>query len=236
MNFQDLQESVRSELQRRVNSGLITATSLARQVGFKQSHISNFLNRRRALSLEGLDRVLAAQNLSVDELLPVEISGSAAQTVPREASEAIPLVAPYTAMEDAVVRPGAVIEMVWIPAAKLTDSRARPAGKHQQWQRFLAIRADAQQAAAMEPMILADSIVVLDRHYNSLAPYRSQQRTLYAVRSGSGLMLRFVEFDDARLVLRPLSLAFPLHLIAVGEDESPSDYIVGRVVLVLSEL
>ena len=85
-------------------------------------------------------------------------------------------------------------------------------------------------------MIPADSIVVLDRHYNSLAPYRTQQRTLYAVRSGTRLMLRFVEFEDRRLVLRPLSLGFPVQLIAVGPEESPSDYIVGRVVLVFSEL
>jgi hypothetical protein len=100
----------------------------------------------------------------------------------------------------------------------------------------VAIRADAQQAAAMEPTIAADSIVVLDRHYNSLAPYRAQQRTMYAVRSGSGLMLRFLEFDDARLVLRPLSLAFPVQLIALDQDESPSDYIVGRVSLILTEV
>src|SRR5947209_1685460 len=83
MNFQDLQESVRAELQRRVSAGMMTATSLARQTGFKQAHISNFLNKRRALSLEGLDRVLAAQNLSVDELVPLEIDGAAALPIAR---------------------------------------------------------------------------------------------------------------------------------------------------------
>src|SRR4051794_6341144 len=115
MNFYDLQETLRGELQRRVSAGLITATSLARQAGFNQAHISNFLNRRRALSLEGLDRVLAAQNLTVDELLPLEISGAAAlTTVPREAHEAVPVVAPSTAMEDAVVRSSAVIETVYV--------------------------------------------------------------------------------------------------------------------------
>jgi len=236
MNFQDLQDSVRTELQRRVNAGLITATSLAHQVGFKQAHISNFLSRRRALSLEGLDRVLAAQNLSVDELLPLEIDGAAAQSVPRESAEAVPVVAASTAMDDAVVRPAAVIETVYVPGSRLAESRARPSAKYQHWQRFLAIRADAQHAASMDPMISADSIVVLDRHYNSVAPYRTQQRTLYAVRSGTRLMLRFVEFEDGRLVLRPLSLAFPVQLIAVGPEESPSDYIVGRVVLVFNEL
>jgi hypothetical protein len=88
----------------------------------------------------------------------------------------------------------------------------------------------------MDPMIAAGTIVVLDRHYNSLAPYRAHQRTLYAVRCGAGLVLRFVEFDDGRLILRPLSLAFPVQLLALESHEAPADYIVGRVCLVISEL
>jgi hypothetical protein len=208
----------------------------------RRAHISNFLNRRRSLSLDGLDRVLAAQNLSVDDLMPhsgmpLEISGSAAGAFgAREATEAVPVVAHSTAMEDAVVRAGAVIEMVYISTSRLAASRARPSARTAHWQRFVAIRADAPQASAMDPMIAADAIVVIDRHYNSPAPYRAQQRTLYAVRSGSGLMLRFLEFDDARLVLRPLSLEFPVQVIAVGENESPGDYIVGRVSLIFSEV
>jgi hypothetical protein len=214
----------------------------------RRAHISNFLNRRRSLSLDGLDRVLAAQNLSVDDLMPhsgmpLEISGSAAADGraagalgAREATEAVPVVAHSTAMEDAVVRAGSVIEMVYISSSRLAASRARPSARTAHWQRFVAIRADAPQASAMDPMIAADAIVVIDRHYNSPAPYRAQQRTLYAVRSGSGLMLRFLEFDDARLVLRPLSLEFPVQVIAVGENESPGDYIVGRVSLIFSEV
>lgn len=246
MNFHDLHESVRVELERRVQAGLITATSLAHQSGFRQAHIWNFLKRRRALSLEGLDRVLAAQNLSVDQFVPqsgfsLELSGSAADPAERgmagrDGSEAIPVVAHSTAMEDAVVRAASVIEIVHLPTSRLGTSRARPSARTAHWQRFVAVRADEPQAAAMEPMITPDSVVVLDRHYNSLSPYRAQQRTLYAVRSGSRLMLRFLEFDDARLLLRPLSLEFPVQLIALGEDESPADYIVGRVSLILSEV
>ena len=241
MNFHDLHESVRVELQRRVHAGLTTATSLAHQSGFRQAHISNFLNRRRSLSLEGLDRVMAAQKLTVERLMPVEISAAAGEadghhSGSKETTEIVPVVTHSTAMEDAVVRAGSVIEVVHIPISRLGAGRARPSSRRLHWQRFVAIRADAQQAAAMDPMLTADSIVVLDRHYSSLAPYRAQQRTLYAVRSGGGLMVRYLEFDDARLILRPMSLAFPVQLIAVGEDETPADYIVGRVSLVLSEV
>lgn len=236
MNFQDLHESVRTELQRRVHSGLVTATSLARQAGFKQAHISNFLNRRRSLSLEGLDRVLAAQNLAVEEFMAVDISAASTMASARELMEVVPVVAPSTAMDDAVVRAGTVIETICVPTARLTGSRARPATRYLNWQRFVALRVDVQQAAAMEPILATDSIAVLDRHYNSLAPYRPQQRTLYAVRSGAGLVLRFVEYEDGRLVLRPLSQRFPVQLIAVGPEETPGDYLVGRVCLLFSEV
>ena len=88
----------------------------------------------------------------------------------------------------------------------------------------------------MDPVITAGAIVVLDRHYCSLAPDRAHPRTLYAVRCGASLALRYVEFDDGRLILRPLSPNFPVQLIALGLHETPADYIVGRVCLVVSEL
>jgi transcriptional regulator with XRE-family HTH domain len=236
MTFQELHESLRQELSRRIESGTLTGTALARQVGFQQAHISNFLNRKRWLSLEGLDRVLEAQNLSVDQLMPLELNAAASNGNSGEQTEAIPVVTPSAAMDDPVMRAGSVIETIHVPAFRLRDNRSRPATRYSHWQRFVAVRADQQQAAAMEPMLTAGSVVVLDRHYNSLAPYRGQQRTLYAVRHGSGLMLRFVEYDDDRLLLRPLSLDFPVALVPLRPKESPGDYIVGRVCLVFSEL
>lgn len=236
MNFHDLHESIRVELQRRVQSGLVTATSLARQAGFKQAHVSNFLNRRRSLSLDGLDRVLAAQNLTVEEFLPLDLSAAASPAPAGEFGEMVPVVAPSTALEQPSVRPSEVIETVCVPTPLLTEARPRTAPQYVHWHRFVALRADAQQSAAMEPMIVPGSIVVLDRHYNSLAPYRAQQRTFYAVRTGAGLALRYVEYEGGRLVLRPLSMSFPVQLIAVGRDRSPADYLVGRVCLIFSEV
>src|ERR1700730_146600 len=78
MNFQDLHDLVRLELFRRIERGTLTGSRLAQQAGFQQAHISNFLNRKRALSLEGLDRVLAAQNLTIDQILPLELTAAAA--------------------------------------------------------------------------------------------------------------------------------------------------------------
>jgi hypothetical protein len=242
MNFEDLHELVRLEVERRIERGDLTGTALARQAGFKQAHISNFVNGKRALSLGGLDRVLAAQRMTVDQLLPLEISGAAEAGGPgqvfREADEieAVPVVPPSTAMDHAVVRPGAVIETIAVAASRLRECRARVSPKRVGWQRFVAVRVEVQQAAAMSPVLSEGSTVLIDRHYNSLAPYRAQQRTLYAVRTGAGLALRYVDYDEDRLILRPLAAEYPVQLIALGEGEVPADYIVGRVCMVVSEL
>jgi hypothetical protein len=236
MNFQDLHELLRVEILRRIDGGTLTGTALAQESGFKQAHISNFLNRKRALSLQGLDRVLAAQDLTVDQIMPLDFSASAAPRSGVESTEAIAVVSSSTAMNAPVVRPESVIETIQVSASRLEDCRPRPSPKHANWQRFVAIRADEQQAAAMDPMIATGASVVLDRHYNSLAPYRAHQRTLFAVRCGAGLVLRFVEFDEERLILRPLSANFPVQLLALAPHETPADYIVGRVCLVFSEL
>jgi hypothetical protein len=95
---------------------------------------------------------------------------------------------------------------------------------------------DAQQASAMTPVLAVGALAVIDRHYNSLAPYRANQPNIYAVRSGSMLMLRYVDFDDRHLILRPFLREFPVQLIGLREGESPADYVVGRVCLVVAEV
>src|SRR5947209_13264020 len=234
MTFQDLHEALRQELIRRIEQGSLTRTGLARQAGFRQAHISNFLNKKRALSREGLDRVLAAQSISIENILPLEFQAAS----PKPASttfESVPVVSPSTAMDSPRVRPEAEIEILQIAASRLDDHRPRAGSRHADWQRFVAVRTDAQQASAMDPVLSPGALVVIDRHYNSLAPYRAHQRTLYAVRSGASLAIRFLEYDDGRLILRPLSDQFPVQLLGLGNHESPADYIVGRVCLVIAE-
>ena len=101
MNFQDLHELLRLETLRRVELGILTRTGLAKQVGFKQAHISNFLNRKRSLSLDGLDRVLDAQNLTVDQIMPLDLSASSSPAPPTDPIDTIPVVSPSTAMQEA---------------------------------------------------------------------------------------------------------------------------------------
>ena len=239
MNFEDLHEALRLELTRRIERGQLTGTALARQVGFKQGHISNFLNGKRSLSLGGLDRVLAAQKMTVADMMPLDLS-AAADAEPEggsgEAVEPVPVVTPSTAMAEAMVRPEQVIETVRVAASALRSNRWWTQEKYRRWQRYVAVRADAQQSAAMDPLVAPGAVVVIDRHYRSLAQYHAHRKTLYAVRADGGLLLRYVELDGGSLILRPLAAHVPVQLITPGEKETPADYIVGRVCVLVSEL
>ena len=85
MKFRALQENLRKALWERIDEGELTGLRLAQETGFKQAHISNFLNRKRGLSVEGMDKVLNVQRLSVLDLLdPGEINKRASIVPPSE--------------------------------------------------------------------------------------------------------------------------------------------------------
>lgn len=240
MNFQYLHESLRLELVRRIETGDLTGTRLAQQTGFQQAHISNFLNRKRALSLEGLDRVLAAQGLTIDQILPLQVAAATDASPQRDTLHdevaMVPIVSSVAAMEEGQIKAASVIETLPLAAAQLSDNRKRTSRRTADWQRFVAVRVDALQAAAMGPVLTPGTIAVIDRHYNSLAPYRAHEPSLFAMRHSSGLLLRYVEFDGRLLVLRPLATDCAVQLIPIAPGETPSDYIAGRVCLLIHEL
>ncbi len=236
MKFDALHENLRLEILRRIDRGILSGSTLARATGFQQAHISNFLNRKRSLSLEGLDRVLTAQNMSVLDLLPANAIRAAP---PREqgdsSAQTIAVVTHTAAAFSGRIQPSEVLDSVEIPGVVLHFARERPVPGKDFWQRFVAIRVDGLQAAAMDPLLRQDLIAVIDRHYNSPALYRSQSPNIYAVHTPEGLRLTFLEFDANTLILRPRNQQIPVRLIELSPNEQPGDYIVGRVCYVLSE-
>jgi transcriptional regulator with XRE-family HTH domain len=233
MNFSQMHEQLRRELLRRIQRGTLSVSLLARQTGFGAPHLSNFLHARRQLSIDAIDRILAAQRLTVADLLPVNTRSTALATDPT--STAIPIVSHSVALFDPFIRPGSVQSSALIPSGILLNVRARASSTRRAWQRFVAVRIPLADALPMEPLVLPDAIALIDRHYNSLIPYRPNRPNLYAVRHGSQLTLRYVDFLSNRLVLRPHSIAYPVELIEIATDESPSDLIAGRVALLLNE-
>jgi transcriptional regulator with XRE-family HTH domain len=226
MNFTQMHERLRQELLRRIQRGTLSVSLLARQTGFGQSHLSNFLHSRRQLSLEALDRILAAQQLTAADLLPV-ISRS--ERLPEDAeSGVVPIVSHAVALFEPFIRPSAV-------KAMLQSLRARASSQRRAWQRFVAVRIAAADALPMEPLVLPEAITLIDRHYNSLMPYRPNRPNLYAVRHGAHLTLRYVDFVSNRLVLRPHNIGFPVDLLEISPGATPNELIVGRIVLILNE-
>src|SRR5882672_6073111 len=105
MKFKVLQDNLRKMLWERIDAGDLTGLRLAEQTGFKQAHISNFLNKKRGLSLEGMDKVLVVQHLSVLDLLdPSEVSKRATILPPsNDEFENVLLVEPSAAATQAMV-------------------------------------------------------------------------------------------------------------------------------------
>lgn len=234
MNFFQMHERLRTELLRRIHRGTLTVSLLSQQSGFGRSHVSNFLHARGHLSMQALDRILAAQHLTAEDLTRI----NAHHASPRGSSvpAAVPVVSHATALYEPVIRPGAVQMMLHLPPGSLSSARPRVVASRRAWQRFVAVRIDRSNAGPMEPLLYENAIAVIDRHYNSLKPHASHRPNLYAVHNDAQLVLRYAEYISTRLILRPRNTGFPLDLIEIDPEASPGEYIAGRVTLIVNEV
>ncbi|HXZ26489.1 MAG TPA: S24 family peptidase [Terriglobales bacterium] len=231
MKFKALQENLRKRMWQRIEAGELTGLKLARQTGFEQAHISNFLNRKRSLSQEGLDRVLTAQHLSVLDLLdPDEINKRASILPPAEDEfENVLLVEGEVAAGEPLITSENVRDILKFKKAFLHRLRSDCAAAREEWRRFVLVKVDARDGMSMYPRLLPGATVLLDRHYNSLKPYRKNEQSMYAVRKGDGCTVKYVEQAGKNLVLRPHNQAYPVDVLPIEEDKTFADYIVGRV-------
>jgi hypothetical protein len=186
------------------------------------------------LSLSALDRVLAAQSLTFEDILP-ETDRTAVEPVTEDTS-IVPLVAHATALHSPIVNQRSILELIHLPVGILDQLRPRRTLARRDWQRFLAVRLSAAQARPMEPVLGAGSVAVLDRHYNSLAPNQPSRPNIYAVNVSNTLVFRYVSYEANRLILRPHALEHPVELLRLGAEESPSACIIGRVCIASTEL
>jgi transcriptional regulator with XRE-family HTH domain len=236
MNFTQLQERVRLELLRRIERGTLSVSLLARQTGLGQSHVSNFLRARRGLSLGTLDKVLHAQRLQVADLLPARREALGDLMSGQMGEEArIPLVSGAVAIFEPYIRASSVLAMLPFPASAVTGLDARCSPPRKQWERFVAVRLTAEEARGMEPVVAAESLVVMDRHYTSFHPYREGQANLYGARLGTQFLVRYAQFQAERVVLRAVAVQRKVEVIEVSAGEMAHDVLVGRVVVVVNK-
>lgn len=237
MRFRNLQDNLRKALWERIEAGELTGLRLAEQTGFKQAHISNFLNRKRGLSLEGMDKVLAVQHFSVLDLLdPAEINKRASIIPPSEDEfESVVVIEPAAAAEPLIMAMH-VKEMLKFKKTFLKRLKESMEGDRETWERFIIVRVDAHEGASMAPRMLPGATVLLDRHYNTLAPYRRGENNIYAVRKDEGCTFRYVEQVDHQLILRPHNPANAVDMITIDEGCRPGDYLLGRACYVGMEM
>jgi hypothetical protein len=231
MKFKVLQDNLRKVLWERIERGELTGLRLAQQTGFKQAHISNFLNRKRGLSLEGMDKVLAVQHLSVLDLLdPVEVSKRATIVPPSpDEFENVVLTDLTVAATQPLIASMNVKEMIKFRKSFLRRLRAETEGDRSGWQRFVFVRLEAADALPMSPRLQPGATLLVDRHYNALSPYRKGEFNMYAVLKNDTAVVRYVEVAGNHLILRPHSESSSIDVISMEEGKRPSDYIVGRV-------
>ena len=231
MRISDLEDNLRAHIWARIHRGELTGSGLSRDAGFQQAHMSNFLNARRGLSPEAMDRLLEVLQVDVLDLAdPEELRLRALQRPERATSfDSVPLVS----LDVAAFVPR-------IPARQILDSlkfrkrflnRLKPdiIGDRSQWLRFVMVKCDPDSARAMTPRLAPGAVLLVDRHYNSLRPYHRGLQNLYAVRFGTQCVIRYVAVASRRVILRPHNEQWPVELVEIALGRGFADYIVGRV-------
>lgn len=217
---------------RRIERGSLSTSLLARKTNFQPAHISNFLHRRRRLSLKALDLILDSENLSVADLMPER---AAAPPAGPAQYGVVPLVSQTAAIHEIGISPASVLDIVRVQSGLLNSIAEKCSPSRRRWERFVAVRISEPQAESMRPILRPRAILLIDRHYNSLIEYSKERRSIYAVRDGNLLRFRYVEFDAGRLVLRPYNLAYPVELLQPLAGKTYRELLVGRVFLFIGD-
>jgi len=231
MKFKVLQDNLRKALWSRMEAGELTGLLLAKETGFKQAHISNFLNRKRGLSIDGMDRVLKVQHLSVLDLIdPDEVNKRASIPPPSgDEFENVLLVTSAVAATQPLIMNMKIRDMLKFKKSFLKKLRPDMEGRREQWERFVLINVDEREAMSMYPRLTPGATVLIDRHYNSLKSYRKGESNMYAVAKNGNCTVKYVELSGRHLILRPHNSEYPVDIMPMEAGKNASDYLIGRV-------
>src|SRR5258706_1417494 len=88
---------------------------------------------------------------------------------------------------------------------------------------FGQVKVDGNEGMRRYPRALPGSTLLIDRHYNSLNPYRKGEQNMYAVRKDGGCTIKYVEVAGSTNILRPPNQAYPISALPVEEDKTYAD-------------
>ena len=238
INFRGLQERLREQLLAHINAGELTGLQLARATGFQQAHISNFLNRKRGLSLEAMDAILHATNISLADLVAVAPSPRRRpRSLARDCPDffSVPIVDEQNCTATQVPNPPPR-DAIKIASALVQRLRPSMHIPRPHWLRFIAIRVKPVDVAAMAPRLARGTIAVIDRHHNLPGIRKSAAPDMYLVRASAGFQIRYVELSGASVLLRPHHLEFPSEIVPSHAGIDPLSAVVGRICLLQVQL
>lgn len=227
MTLQDLQEQLRVHIRARIGRGELTGIGLARAADFPQGHLSNFLNARRGLSLESMDRLLDTLGIGILDLLETKEIEEHVELPRKDGVERIALVSPEHA---ALARfaPEQILETRSFNKSFLRKLRARDAEDRRDWLRFVVIRLELK-GVPLIALRTARAALLIDRHYSSLDPYRRFQPNLYVVSFGGRCNMGYVSLFDDYLLVRTRDPQQEVEMLRIERGRSYSEYVVGRV-------
>lgn len=231
VRFQSLQDNLRAWLWARLERGEITGKGLARRAGFQQAHLSNFLNGKRGLSLQAMDRLLDLLHIDVLHLAGVsDVERPAAETEPGDEAQRVPLVSLEAAANLARFTADDIQEVVSYSRSLLRQVKAITDGNRRDWTRFVAVRADRHAVAGMAPLLQPEAMLLLDRHHNAPPLHPADQGLYLALDEGRCVLRRLTPAPGA-LILRPLteSASAPVRLVQIPVGKRAGHFIVGRV-------
>src|SRR6202043_2650630 len=189
------------------------------------------LNRKRGLSLEGMDRVLAVQHLSVLDLLdPAEVNKRASILPPsNDEFQNVLLTDGTVAATHPLITSMHVKEILKFKKTFLKKLKPETEGDRKQWERFVVIKVDGREGMSMYPRLQPGATLLIDRHYNSVKPYRKGEFNMYAVLKDGTCTVKYVEVAANHIILRPHNQSYPIEVMAMEEGKSLGDHLIGRV-------
>jgi len=226
MKIADLQNRLRILVLERIEAGELTGTEVGNRAGFNQAHISNFLNGRRGLSIEAMDRVMEVLRLEAGDLMPEVRRRAAGEN--DAGFDSIPVVE-AGALLKSDFGAAEIVEHLRFKKSFLRRIRPEMASHRGGWQRFALLKADKESGVAMRPRVLPGAMLLVDRHYNSLRRYRREDPNLYVVKIAADCQVRYVELIGNQLTLRPENRECALGYVELGKGETVASYLVGRV-------
>lgn len=229
MTLQDLQDNLRAHIRTRINRGEWTGSRLSGEAGFQQGHLSNFLNFRRGLSVEAMDRLLETLGIGILDLVDAgDIQRRAVLPGPVSSFENVAVVSPENSSLPRFAA-DQIIETHSFQKSFLRKLKPDDPGNRADWIRFVLIKLNGRIARGMLPLEISEVTLLVDRHYSSLQPYRRVRPNLYAVRLQQRCFLGYVSLSGDQLILRPHDSRYAVELVRIEPGRSYSEYIVGRV-------